>query len=162
MIKRTSLLIALSLLVATGSALAHGINAEITFEGRVVIVRSSFSPTQPLIDASVTIYSPADREKAWQTGRTDKSGHFAFMPDAEGEWTFVVDDMKGHIKKTAIAVQPEIPEAEKITQEKIDQSGEPSGTGLRNTGKIITGLSLLFGITGIMYGLKARKRPGTE
>lgn len=159
MVKKTALLIMLSLLISTGSALAHGVNVETTFKGGVVVVRSSFSPTQPLVDAPVTIYSPADRENAWQTGSTDKTGHFAFVPDVEGEWTFVVDDRKGHMKRTAIAILSDMPEGEKITEDEIVESTEPSVSGLSKTHKIIIGLSLIFGITGIFYGLKARQGP---
>jgi len=155
--KKTALLITLSLLISTGSALAHGVNVETSFQGGVVIVRSSFSPAQPLIDAPVTIYSPADRENAWQTGSTDKTGHFAFVPDAEGEWTFVVDDRKGHMKRTAITVLSDMPEEEEITEDEIVESTETSGNGLSKIHKIITGFSLIFGITGIFYGLKARQ-----
>lgn len=162
MIKKTALLITLILLVSTGSSLAHGVNIETSFECGVVVVRSSFSPTQLLVNASVTIYSPADRENAWQTGNTDKTGHFAFVPDVEGEWTVVVDDRKGHMNRTAIAVMSDMTEEKEITEDKIVESAESSDIGLSNTYKIIIGLSLIFGITGIFYGFKASRRPKTE
>jgi len=149
----------MSMLVSIGSALAHGVNVETSFKDGVVVVRSSYSPAQPLIDASVTIYSPAEREKAWQTGSTDKTGHFAFLPDVEGEWTFVVDDRKGHRNSTTITVISDMPEQEEVTKDEVVEPAEPSGSGPRQFPKIITGLSLIFGITGIFYGLKARQRP---
>jgi len=84
------------------------------------------------------------------------------VPDMEGEWTFVVDDRKGHMNRTAVAVLPDMPEEREITEDEVVESAEPSGNGLSKIHKIIIGLSLIFGITGIFYGLKARQGPKTE
>jgi len=83
MVKHVIFLISLSIMVSTGSALAHGVTVDLSIEGRVVILEASYSPTQPLVDALVFIYSPAEPENEWQTGKTDRTGHFAFIPDAK-------------------------------------------------------------------------------
>lgn len=149
-------------LTVTANLLAHGVNVETSFQGKAVVLRSSFSPTQPLPDAVVTIYSPADAENSWQTGRTDKTGHFAFLPDTEGDWIFVVDDQKGHMKRTTISVSSELLAGEQPAEEisaaaetAISPPSKPSG--LSKTNRVIIGLSLIFGLTGIFYGFKARQ-----
>lgn len=157
MMKKTIILLTISLLVSNMSLMAHGVNVETSFKDGVVVVISSYSPSQPLINASVVIYSPSDRENGWQAGNTDRTGHFAFVPDVEGEWIFVVDDRKGHRNSTTIAVLFDIPEQDEVTQDEIVQPAEPSESRPSNLPKIITGLSLIFGITGIFYGLKARQ-----
>lgn len=159
MIKRTALLTTLLMLVFTAGAFSHGVNTETSYHGNVVVVRSSFSPTRPLVDALVTIYSPADQENAWQSGRTDKTGNFAFMPDAEGEWLFVVDDGKGHMKRLAVPVQLDVTAEQETDSNAIEVVPESPESSLSKTHRIIIGLALIFGITGIFYGLKARQLP---
>jgi hypothetical protein len=144
-------------MISISSALAHGVTVDVSIEGGVVILGVSYSPTQPLADASVIIYSPAEPENEWQTGRTDKTGHFAFVPDAKGEWSIIIDDQKGHMKKTTIAFTPDLPEESEITEETLTKPVDPAGNGLNTTHKIVIGLALFIGITGLFYGLKARQ-----
>jgi nickel transport protein len=157
MVKHVILLISLSIMVSTGTALAHGVTVDISIEGGVVILGASYSPTQPLVDASVFIYSPAEPENEWQTGKTDRTGHFAFIPDAEGEWSVVIDDQKGHMKKTTIVFAPDLPEESEIAEETFTKALDSAGNGLNTSHKIVIGLSLLIGITGLFYGLKVRQ-----
>lgn len=162
MIRKLFLSAVVLMLLAAGHAAAHGVNIDISTEGRAVVVRSSFAPTQPLIDALVTIYAPADGENAWQTGRTDKDGNFVLLPDAEGEWTFVVDDQKGHLKRVVVGVYPDLfaakdEPAKNETAVRVKTDGKMS-----KGGKIIIGLSLIFGVTGIFYGLRAGKGQGAK
>lgn len=157
MVKNAVFLITLGLLVPMGTALAHGITVETSIEGGVVVVSSSYSSTQPLVDASVSVYSPSDPDNAWQTGRTDRTGRFAFVPDVEGEWTVAVDDRQGHMKRTAVAFRPDVPEEKKLSEETLAESAEPVENRLNTIHKIILGLSLIIGITGFFYGLKARQ-----
>jgi uncharacterized GH25 family protein len=162
MIRRLFFLTSVLMLVAASRAGAHGVNVEVTMEGKIVAVRSTFSPTQPLADALVTIYSPVDLENAWQTGRTDRGGFFAFMPDNGGEWIFVVDDQKGHMKRIPIAIADDMSSVqEEIAAEEHVDSGH-SHSHMSKSSKLITGLSLIFGITGIFYGIRARKPAGTK
>jgi nickel transport protein len=162
MVKNVVFLISLGIMVSTGSALAHGITVDLSIEGEVVILGASYSPSQPLADASVFIYSPAEPENEWQKGRTDKTGHFAFIPDVKGEWSIVIDDQKGHMKKTTFVYSPDLPEENEISEETIAESVEPAGNGLNTTHKIVIGLSLIIGITGFFYGLKARQLRNKE
>jgi len=162
MIKHLVFLISLILMVSTGSALAHGVTVDISIEGGVVIIGASYSPAQPLVAASVSIHSPAEPENEWQTGRTDKTGHFAFVPDARGEWSIVIDDQKGHMEKATVVFTPDLPEKSEITEETVTKPVDPAGNGLNTSHKIVIGLSLLIGITGLFYGLKVRQEQKTE
>lgn len=157
MIKHTFFLIAISLVVSTGSALAHGITTDVSIEGGVVIVGAFYSPAQPVAGASVTIYSPAEPENDWQTGKTDKTGHFAFVPDTEGEWLIVIDDQMGHMKKATVVFTPDLPEESEITEGTVTEPIAPADNGLNTSLRIIIGLSLIIGITGFFYGLKNRQ-----
>jgi hypothetical protein len=157
MIKNTFFLLAISLVVSTVNALAHGITVDVSIESGVVVLNAYYSPAQPLADASVSICSPAEPEKKWQTGRTDKTGHFAFVPDTEGEWSIVIDDQKGHMKRTTVVFTPDLPEEKEITAETITKPIAPAGNGLNTSHKILIGLSLIIGITGFFYGMKARQ-----
>jgi len=157
MIKRAAFLTLLIVVGFSAGVFAHGVNTETSFHAGVAVVRSTYSPEQPLADALVTIYSPGDRINAWQTGRTDKTGHFAFLPDIDGEWIFFVDDQKGHSKKTAIIIEPdktESPEPD-ATDDMAEHDTPGSGPGTFH--RIILGLALIFGITGIFYGFRSRQ-----
>ena len=157
MLKHIVFLFSLSTMISISSALAHGVTVDLSIEGRVVILEASYSPTQPLVDALVFIYSPAEPENQWQTGKTDRTGHFAFIPDVKGEWSILIDDQKGHMKKTTIAFTPDLPEESEITEETLTKAADPAGNGLNTTHKIVIGLALFIGITGLFYGLKARQ-----
>jgi nickel transport protein len=157
MVKPFILLISLLSMVSTGSVLAHGFSVDMAVNGKVVILKASYSSSQPLVDASVFIYSPNEPDNEWQKGRTDKTGHFAFLPDVQGEWTVVIDDQKGHKKTTTIVFTPDLPEKSETTEESFNKAHEPAGKGLNTSHKIVIGLALLIGITGLFYGLKVRQ-----
>ena len=84
------------------------------------------------------------------------------MPDVEGEWSIVIDDQKGHMKKATVAFTPDLPEENEITEEPVAKPIAPAGNGLNTSHKILFGLSLIIGITGFFYGLKARQARKTE
>lgn len=139
----------------------HGLHIDIKMQNPVVIATIGYSETQPLADGDVTIYSPADGVKAYQTGKSDKAGNFVFLPDTEGEWTITVDDQKGHAEKEVITIPAgffipgsalEASDAQVNVQEHEHEAKE-----MPVTLKIIIGLSLIFGITGFFYGYQARR-----
>lgn len=137
---------------------AHGVITDVKISGSAVIVTSTYSPSEPLVDAVVTLYSPANPQEIWQNGRTDKNGRFAFIPETAGDWIFSVDDQKGHRGKITIPVPDEIVnQADAGTQDAV--SGEEiSEPGVGQVYKVIIGLSLIFGLTGIYYGIKSGKK----
>lgn len=139
--------------------MAHGINLSVVYEPPVVIVKAAFAPTEMVVDAAVIIYLPGEGEEVFQRGRTDRSGNFAFIPDREGEWIYFVDDEQGHRRRITIEV------SEDFFAGREEEADEPEATILEDgifgtippIFRIVLVFSLLFGITGIYYGLKAGK-----
>ena len=68
---------------------------EIESRSAAVILRCSYSSGEPA-DAAVSIYSPVENQRAFQTLRTDLRGVASFVPDTSGTWRIVADDGTGH------------------------------------------------------------------
>lgn len=147
---------------------AHSIHIEVTRNAPVVSTHAWFSRTAPVADAVVAIYAPGS-DQPYQTGRTDKRGFFAFVPSVAGDWIFEVDDQRGHRKKVNISVdegfisgfaeEEESPEdaaaEEGATPVVKEEALKPYGTGFYY--RLITGLALIFGLSGIFYGIRTRQ-----
>jgi len=113
--KRSFFLSALLSLVLPVMVSAHGIQVSVEMRSPVVITKASYSAALLMADASVIILSPADPQNPYQKGRTDISGFFAFRPDRAGDWTVLVDDQKGHTKKTIVTITPDFFSSESST-----------------------------------------------
>lgn len=123
---------------------AHGVDYEVK-EGRAVVLKAGYDDGEPMIYAEVKIFSPGNKDIEHQNGRTDKNGCFAFLPDQIGEWKIIVNDGMGH----GVVTEVEIKEAMKI---------ETTTKGWPRWQKIITGISVIWGLAGLIFYLKARKR----
>ena len=157
---KKSLIISLLLTLVPFTILrGHGLHIDIRMQSPVVIATIGYSETQPLADGAVTVFSPADGVKAYQTGRSDKSGNFVFLPDAEGEWTLSADDQKGHTEKVVITIPVAFftPGSEQQQAAAPEAGHEHEAEEMPVTLKVIIGLSLIFGITGFFYGYQARR-----
>jgi nickel transport protein len=151
------LFVAMALTLHSMEAGAHGLLTDVRFQSPSVLIRTQFSEAQPVVDAMVTIFSPSASEVVWQTGRTDRAGNFAFIPDAGGDWVFIVDDQKGHAKKLTISVPADFIASPEFPAEiAAGNSGELASPRERIYQTII-GLALIFGITGIFYGVRSRQ-----
>lgn len=171
--KKSLLLSALFVLVITSSSLAHAIRLQIEEHPPAVKVWAGFSATTPLIDVKVEVIDP-DGQTLFQSGRTDRQGQFAFLPNAAGEWTLKIDDERGHrqsariqISENFFGIEPDeetaeraekIQEKAEIVQQESDHHHHDHHHHIPLVYKIIFGLAVIFGITGIFYGLKARKK----
>ncbi|MCU0363367.1 MAG: hypothetical protein MUE32_08420 [Bacteroidales bacterium] len=167
---KKSALLALLLSILSNTGLhAHGIHVKPVFASPSVIVYSGYSDTQPAAGALVRVFSPADQAKPFQTGTTDIYGKFAFVPYAAGEWIFSVDDQMGHAEKASVTVRAEFVDRT-IESPVVMKEAAPSVAGTANLEtapehehehemplayKLITALSLIFGITGVYYGIKS-------
>ena len=149
----TLLFIVLSGLLPT-EVLAHGVIIDINMQSPTVIVKSSYSLSQHLKGANVKVYSPSAPDIPWLTGITDNNGNFAFVPDSEGDWVFDVDDQQGHHERATIAVSGEFFQS-MAAGGKSPQQESSAGTFQGKGYRIITGLSLIFGIAGIFYGYRS-------
>ncbi|MFC1848682.1 hypothetical protein ACFL27_00615 [candidate division CSSED10-310 bacterium] len=102
----------------------------------------------PMSYCEVKVYSPADGETEFQQGLTDKNGRFLFYADVSGEWRITVDDGMGHLVQHQITVDPQLTVV------------PPAATGYSRRQGTIIGLSLIFGIFGLISmftGLVKRK-----
>lgn len=68
-------------------ALAHGVRIE-SEPIQSLQMRAMFESGDPMANAQVTIYSPANPETPWQQLSTDDQGYFVFTPDHSvlGDW----------------------------------------------------------------------------
>jgi nickel transport protein len=141
------------LLVFPVSVMAHGAKTS-TIKGGVGIA-ASYLDNSPMADCDVRVFSPEDRVTPFQTGQTDDNGRFMFFPDKKGEWKVIVDDGMGHRADAAVTITQDM---------KIDPASLSPG-GLQQWQKILMGLCLIFGFTGIyfyyLYYL-ARKKSAAE
>lgn len=127
---------------------AHGVMGE-TGKGGIVL-QARYDTGEPMSYCKVRITAP-NSKLAFQVGNTDRNGRFCFFPDTQGEWNVVVSDEMGHRLEMVIPVKEEM----------------KSGAGQRLEGPVerlisryeraITGLSLIFGVTGIILWWRTKR-----
>jgi len=140
--KPTKWLILLTVYLTTSLALGHGIEHTI-FEGGVGVT-AHYEDGNPLAGKSVTVYSPLS-DNPFQQGHTDNNGTFIFAPDEPGTWRIEVIDETGHGIMEEIQITNEmVPETE------LDHD-------MATSQKILLGVSLIFGLTGIGFYVTGKK-----
>jgi len=82
-------------LAAPSGASAHEVLHSIE-RNRAIAVKAYFADGEALASAQYEVFSPADPEIPTQTGRTDRSGWLAFVPDVAGKWRVKIADDHGH------------------------------------------------------------------
>jgi len=122
----------------------HGVHYE-KIEGGIGI-EANYDDGTPMSYSEVKVYSLQDKETEFQQGLTDKNGRFVFFPDVKGKWKLVVNDGMGHGIVTNISFEEEM---------KVKKTGTAHFSRWQ---KILIGVSLIFGITGILFYLVAKKR----
>ena len=104
------------------------------------------------------IYSPADTEEEFQTGRTDANGVFAFVPDTAGEWGFIVDDGMGHRKESTFLIPEGFGEggdtASAVTGEEEGEIG-PATSGLQVRTDMLV-IAVLIIVVGLIVVVRLR------
>ncbi len=165
---KSILFIIVAFFFANSPLMGHAINFETERHPPVVTVKAFFSRTSPVVDARVMIYAPGETEP-FQTGYTDSEGYFAFVPDREGEWVFGIDDGMGHADRILVEVGSDFfatgeSPVEDVEREQETAAVETSGSecvfmvgGIPLIYRVIFGIALILGITGIFYGVRARK-----
>jgi hypothetical protein len=160
-----SSLVSLVLFFAFGATvMAHSVNFETALYSPVVTVKAYFSRNAPLKNASVVIFAP-DGQQPFQSGRTDTEGYFAFVPNIAGDWTVNVDDEAGHAGKVIISVPDDFFTKEGFVESRrtVEQQGlvgedyhhHVHDHHIPIVYRIVFGLSLIIGISGFFYGIKA-------
>ncbi len=161
--KKTFIPVLLLLFCINPEVVAHAINFETGIHAPAVTVKAFFTRTAPLAGASVVVYAPG-QDQPYQDGRTDREGYFAFVPGTTGNWTITVDDERGHRGRVVVSIDPGFfDEGGPVhSGEEETEVSDPAEVG-PSTGNVpvgysaITGLAVIFGITGIFYGYKSRQ-----
>ena len=80
-------LLGLMLVTLAGAVSAHGAKISYTIDPTIHLV-AEFDSGEPMANAQVMVYGPADPATPWLTGETDDEGRFSFVPDPAqpGTW----------------------------------------------------------------------------
>lgn len=156
-----SLKIILIVLVVMAPVLVftHELQVLIDVNPPFVAVHSQYSENENCSYAEISIFGPRSNKTEFQVGNTDINGNFSFLPDSTGEWVVKVDDGMGHVKNVKIKVTDVFfNKAQTEADENVRPvtADKPRG-GIPDYLKAVFGLSLIFGITGIFYWIKANK-----
>ena len=124
--------------------MGHGTKYRLITKGTGIEVL--YADGTPMSFAEVRIFAPG-KKKLYQKGMTDRMGRFMIAPEYAGKWKILVSDGMGHGIKTELSV---------------NKNGLVRKDAFNNSlplfYKLLTGLSLIFAITGMwMYFSIKRK-----
>ncbi len=157
---------------------AHALNLDFEVKHPFVIIEAGFSKNNMVANANVEVLSP-ETEEVFQKGRTDSYGRFIFMPDMHGLWKVKVDDNMGHRREGQLEIstsffednykkedshadgcaeEPEKKEKHRCSHKHTHDHAHLSSAEIPLVYKIIFGLAIIFGITGLAFGLKSGKK----
>lgn len=140
--------IALLLTLLPARVLAHELETSVKLAAPAVILRVTYAGTDPVPFAKVQVFAPGTDSVEFQAGRTDRRGHFSFVPEPPGAWRVVVDDEEGHRREVAVTVPDSFRAGAAVPA--------PGSAGSRWE-RALAGLALIAGGTGALYWyLKAR------
>jgi nickel transport protein len=143
--RTASLLVCLVVFVAPATAPAHGLDR--TFAGdRAIVVTLTYDDGAPFSFESCEV-TPPGQDTPSQVGRTDWRGRVAFLPDRAGDWRVRVIAEDGHGADLTVPVGADL----------LPVGGRTAGPS--RFAKIVTGVSVLFGIFGVAALLSTRKSP---
>ena len=138
--------IVIGLVLAAGPvfrpAHAHGTGYRLS-EKKSLSLEFSYSTGETMSYLEAKVFSPRDEKFAFQSGRTDEDGRFAFTPNAPGPWRLVVRDEEGHMAEAEVEVTPEFLAGGETT---TAVSGQGASGGERLALNAILGVSLIFNI----------------
>jgi len=130
---------------------SHGHSVNYHVEQKGIAVRAFYSAKDPSSYSQYEIYGPGDKEDLpHQTGRTDKNGFLSFVPDRAGTWRIKLWGESGHGYHGFTA---EVKVDKELNLESFSKPLVAAHT------KLITGLSLIFGIFGVYALWRSRKKP---
>ena len=127
---------------------AHGVTGKTGTGG--IVVSAMYDTGEAMDYAKVTILAP-DANLKFQSGRTDRNGRFCFFPDVSGNWKVVVDDEMGHRLEVTVPVD------EAMALQADPENGNVKPGLLTRWEKAVMVVSIIFGISGILFWLKAKK-----
>jgi nickel transport protein len=134
--------------MSPGLVYAHGVTSKVDTGG--IIVSALYDTGEAMDYAKATIFAP-DSNLKFQSGRTDRNGNFCFFPDVSGNWKVVVDDEMGH------RLEVNVPVDKAMSLQTNPENGNLKPGSLGRWEKAAMGVSIIFGISGILFWLKGRK-----
>ncbi|MEM8643253.1 MAG: carboxypeptidase-like regulatory domain-containing protein [Cyanobacteria bacterium P01_G01_bin.54] len=147
--------ISLFWLAGGATSLAH--QSQIAVERLAAVeITATYGSHQPMRQAQVSVYSPADLQTPWQTGQTDDQGQYRFVPDQAGDWEVKVRQA-GHGVVTQVPVTQEpvaiIPTAQSsMNPHPSDHAQNPLRQGVMI-------LSVLWGCIGTAFFFSRKVQP---
>jgi nickel transport protein len=143
-------IVVILLLIAT-PVWSHGTSGS-TEQGEGIMVKAEYDDGEPMSYAAVEV-KVQGIDIPFQTGRTDKNGIFMFAPDQAGTWQIAVSDEMGH----RLALDRRVETADRQTSSS-DASKQAVKSGLSRRDGMITGIAVIFGLCGVVYGWQAGRR----
>ncbi|MDR1873446.1 MAG: hypothetical protein LBQ90_00325 [Synergistaceae bacterium] len=141
--------------VAPKGVFAHGTGYRQS-DKKPISLEFSYSTGETMSYLETKVFSPRDEKFAFQSGRTDEDGRFAFTPNAPGIWRVVVRDEEGHLAGAEIDVPPEFSEADGNEALVAPKTSVPEGMDL--VVRSALGVSLLFNVAAfVSLARRARK-----
>ena len=141
---------AVVVMCSAGIGWCHGVDGYVE-KANGYCVTAEYDDGEPMSYAAVEIRAPGAKV-GFQTGRTDRNGCFLFRPDGQGRWQAIVQDGMGHRLSLDLEVG-----AEKDPEASTDNSSQTALRKLNRPVGVMTGLSVIFGLCGFIYGWKARR-----
>ena len=132
---------------------AHGVNGKVDAGG--IVVSAEYDSGEAMSYAKVKISAPGAK-LTFQSGRTDRNGRFCFFPDAPGAWEVAVDDEMGHRLELSVPVDETL-----VFQDK-QQRGETGKSLPSRYEKAFMGISIIFGISGILFWWRGKRAYSTK
>lgn len=128
-----------ALLLLTGEIFAHGTGYRHS-QFEAVALEFIYSTGEAMSYREARVFSPNDEKFAYQSGRTDEKGRFAFVPDTPGKWRVIVRDEEGHQCTAEIVISDK---GEGVSESEI-QSAVINSTEILI--RSLLGVSLIFNI----------------
>jgi nickel transport protein len=160
------LILAIGPFVVPQTASAHGTGYRQS-DKKPISLEFSYSTGETMSYLEAKVFSPKDEKFAFQSGRTDEDGRFAFTPNAAGQWRVVVKDEEGHLAEAKIDVAQGFLDASDKEGSKgegkvdaiVEKTAMPGGMDLAVRSAL--GVSLLFNVAALT-SLARRRKPAGE
>jgi len=133
--------------------LAHSIHYDVQPKG--MSVKIFYAVNDPASYSEYEVYGPGDHEP-YQTGRTDRAGVLSFLPDRPGAWKIKVLGESSH-GFHGVTIEVKVDQAFQL-----ESFSKPL---VAQHTKVIVGVSVIFGLFGLVSLYLSRKRkeePSTE
>ncbi len=138
------LLVVFVALLAPVAATSHGLDHTVAGD-RAVVVTLTYDDGAPFSFESCEVTPPAG-DAPVQVGRTDRLGRVVFLADRPGDWRVRVVSQDGHGADLTVPVGADL------------LPSQDHAAGPTRPFKIVTGVSVLFGIFGVGALLATRRK----